>query len=91
MATYNTKFNIGDTAYFADPYTLNVISGVVVDLYIHHTTLAPEASVTYRLRYDDDFAGKATMKESELSYIEEAKAVIVQLLSERNAQIANLG
>lgn len=91
MANYTTKFNIGDTAYFADSYTLNVVSGVVLDIYIHQTTLSSETNVTYRLRFNNDYAGKGTMKESELSYIEEAKAAVAQLLSERTSEIANLG
>ena len=90
MADYITKFNVGDTAYLVDAATLAIVSLGVLDTYVHEATIMP-TKISYRCRYISKFAGKNLFNESELLYKEEAKALLAQLLSEKESEISNLG
>jgi hypothetical protein len=52
--------------------------------------MAP-AKISYQVRYVSDYAGRSQYAESDLYFVAEAKAAVIQLLSERSAEIANLG
>lgn len=90
MATYSTKFSIGDTAYFTNPLTLNIVHASILDIYIHESNISSDVKISYRVRYISDYSGKNLLEESSLFYLEEAKARIAQLLSERATDVANL-
>lgn len=89
MATFDTKFSLGDTVYIPDSLSLDITEAVVADIYVHASTLG-NVLIEYRCIFSSDFTGKTKYKESEVYYKEEAKAIILQKLSERSAEIESL-
>lgn len=89
MSTYTTKFSINDTAYFVDSRELDIIPMTIIGIYITETPLPPSL-ISYHVRFVKDYAGSSKYNESNLMYLEEAKAKLAILLSERQVQISNL-
>jgi hypothetical protein len=90
MSNYVTKFSLNDTAYIVDKDTVNVIPAVIIAINVAENLMAP-AKISYQVRYVSDYAGRSQYAESDLYFVAEAKAAVIQLLSERSAEIANLG
>ena len=89
MGQYNTKFNLNDTAYFVDSNSLNIVSGIITDVYIHHSQVIVPL-VAYILRFTNVIQNKTKYNENELFYLEEAKTEVSNLLSKRESDIGNL-
>jgi hypothetical protein len=90
MSSYTTKFSLNDTAYFVDSVSLNVVSGVVSAVYITHTTMAT-AIIAYGLTFPTTSTRSRTKyNETDLYYLEEAKAQALELLSQRTSDIESL-
>lgn len=90
--SYVTKFNLNDTAYFVDPVTLNIIYGVITDVYIHHSQYIVPL-IAYTIRFDNIttiIQNKTKYNEAELFYLEEAKIEVNNLISKRETDIGNL-
>ena len=90
MSTYTTKFNVGETAYFADSTTLNIVSLVLQEIYVRESLLSAAPVISYRGRYVGDLAGKTMFDEAELFYLEEAKAQLTLLLAQRAVDVNNI-
>ena len=88
MATYTTKFALHDTAYFVDTTSLTILSGRVVDVYIHD--VYPATLISYRLVFNEEGKNKTKYAESELFYLEEAKQTLSSILNDRQTEVESL-
>jgi hypothetical protein len=89
MASYTTKFSLNDTVYIVDRDSLNIFPATIISISLSENLISP-TKIAYYVRFINDFAGRNQYNEDELYFVEEAKAILVQLLSERSADIANL-
>ena len=98
MATYTTKFNIGDTAYFISGRD-NVVSVVIIDTYIHDSAASvlngPDTPyISYKVSYGINSSGVGTeeygpsvFNERQLFYLTEAKAQMTIILAQKAQNI----
>jgi hypothetical protein len=92
MASYTTKFSVNDTAYVVDSSTMNVYPGTIVAIYLNHFVSSSAPTIAYEIKFFNEsiIVRKSKYNESELYYVEEAKATLIELLNQRTADTESL-
>lgn len=96
MASYNTKFNIGDTAYRI--YRDNPVSVNISDIYIHdslNSVGCPE--ISYKVSYATNSSGVGNPKpgptlfnERDLFYLNEVTSILTVILAQKTSNLQAL-
>lgn len=96
MATYSTKFSVGDTAYRI--YRDNPVSVYVSDVYIHDSlNNSGYTEISYRVSYAISAAGvgeikpgPTTFNESDLFYLNEVTSILTNILAQKAVNLQAL-
>ena len=92
MAVFNSKFNINDTAYVVNADVLTLDAVIITDIRIRQSVTFPGAGpnssvISYRGRTaltQKDFT------ESELMYLDEGKAALNIIISQKSATLGSM-
>lgn len=92
MASYTTKFSINDTAYLVDATSLNIVPAIISTIYLNHAVGNANPVIAYGVTFSNSslVIRQTKYAESDLMYLEEAKAKAVELLNQRTAEIESL-
>lgn len=91
MATFVSKFNVNDTAYVVNADILNLDTVVITDIRIRQSLTLPNGINSYVVSYRGRTTGsQKDFNESELFYLDEAKAQLGDLISQRNAKLGSM-
>ena len=95
MTTYNTKFSVGDTAYYLDNSN-DIVSVLVTDVYLHDSSSyswgsgTPSPKISYKVSFGRTSAGVGTSQtgpstfvETDLLYLSDAKAQLAIILAQK--------